>query len=98
MIMNKFIKIVILISLFRANLMAGEATGYLDLKKISMMAVATGAGYIGWLFANKQLGKQVKKNANKESLEQEISERVTEITGKNYQLTAKDQDIINSQN
>jgi hypothetical protein len=96
MIMNKFIKIVILISLFRANLMAGEATGYLDLKKISMMAVATGAGYIGWLFANKQLGKQVKKNANKESLEQEISERVTEITGKNYQLTAKDQDIINS--
>lgn len=67
MIMNKFIKIVILISLFRANLIAGEANGYLDLKRMTMMAVATGAGYIGWLFANKQLGKQVKKKRQQRS-------------------------------
>ena len=95
--MKKVIKIVILISIFKANLMAGEATDWLSLKTVTMTATLTGAGYLGWLFANKQLGKQIKKNANKAALEKEICERVAEIIGENYQLTAKDQNIIDSQ-
>ena len=94
--MNKFIKIVILVSLFRANLMAGEAAHWLNLKKITMTATLTGAGYLSWL-AYKLLEKQEKKTENKAALEQEIIERVTEVTGKNYQLTDKDQEIIKSQ-
>ena len=94
--MNKFIKIVILVSLFRANLMAGEAAHWLNLKKITMTATLTGAGYLSWL-AYKLLEKQEKKTENKAAIEQEIIERVTEVTGKNYQLTDKDQEIIKSQ-
>lgn len=76
--------------------MAGEATHWLNLKKITMMAALTGAGYFSWRLACKFLEKPEKKAANKAALEQEIITRVTEITGKNYQLTAKDHVIINS--
>lgn len=93
--MNKNIKIIILISLFSSNLTAGEATNWLNLKKITMTAALTGAGYLSWL-AYKLSEKQEKKTENKVAIEQEIIERVTEIIGQNYQLTTKDHEIINS--